>query len=111
VAIYAAVAVTILSILGPEGVAATSTPLVAAVEAGTWTWASAVVKVSGAAAALGALLALVAGVGRTSLAMARENDLPRWLASVHPADSPELSRSSALWDAPSWWPHCRRLRS
>jgi hypothetical protein len=27
---------------------------------------------------------LIAGVGRTSLAMARENDLPRWLAAVHP---------------------------
>ena len=37
-----------------------------------------------AAAALGALLALVAGVGRTSLAMAREGDLPRALAAVDP---------------------------
>jgi APA family basic amino acid/polyamine antiporter len=42
------------------------------------------VRVGGAAAALGALLALVAGIGRTSLAMARENDLPRWLSAVHP---------------------------
>ena len=40
--------------------------------------------VGGAAAALGALLALIAGVGRTSLAMARQGDLPRWLAAVHP---------------------------
>ena len=37
-----------------------------------------------AAAALGALLALVAGIGRTSLAMARNGDLPRALAAVHP---------------------------
>ena len=37
-----------------------------------------------AAAALGALLALIAGVGRTSLAMARNHDLPAWLAAVHP---------------------------
>lgn len=42
------------------------------------------VRVGGAAAALGALLALIAGVGRTSLAMAREGDLPGWLAAVHP---------------------------
>jgi APA family basic amino acid/polyamine antiporter len=35
-------------------------------------------------AAAGALLALVAGLGRTSLAMAREGDLPRWLDAVHP---------------------------
>ncbi len=32
---------------------------------------------------MGALLALVAGVGRTSLAMARHGDLPGWLAAVH----------------------------
>ncbi|MEJ7628203.1 MAG: APC family permease [Nocardioidaceae bacterium] len=33
---------------------------------------------------LGTLLALVAGIGRTSLAMARNRDLPGWLAAVHP---------------------------
>src|SRR4030095_4725338 len=33
---------------------------------------------------LGALLALIAGVGRTGLAMARGGDLPRFLAAVHP---------------------------
>jgi APA family basic amino acid/polyamine antiporter len=42
------------------------------------------VRVGAAAAALGALLALIAGVGRTALAMARERDLPGWLAAVHP---------------------------
>lgn len=30
------------------------------------------------------LLALIAGIGRTSLAMARHRDLPGWLAAVHP---------------------------
>jgi APA family basic amino acid/polyamine antiporter len=35
-------------------------------------------------ASLGALLALIAGIGRTSLAMARNGDLPRRLAAVHP---------------------------
>jgi APA family basic amino acid/polyamine antiporter len=40
--------------------------------------------VGAAAASLGALLALIAGIGRTTLAMARENDLPRWLAALHP---------------------------
>jgi APA family basic amino acid/polyamine antiporter len=43
-----------------------------------------VVRVGGALASLGALLALIAGIGRTSLAMARNGDLPRWLAGVHP---------------------------
>ena len=37
-----------------------------------------------AAVALGALLALVAGVGHTTRAMAREHDLPGWLAAVEP---------------------------
>jgi APA family basic amino acid/polyamine antiporter len=30
------------------------------------------------------LLGLIAGVGRTSLAMARHRDLPSWLSAVHP---------------------------
>jgi APA family basic amino acid/polyamine antiporter len=40
--------------------------------------------VGAAAASLGALLALIAGVGRTAFAMARDGDLPRYLAAVHP---------------------------
>ena len=40
--------------------------------------------VGAALASLGALLALIAGIGRTTLAMAREGDLPGWLAAVHP---------------------------
>lgn len=84
VSVYAVVAVTLLSVLGPNGVASTSAPLAAVVESSTWDWAAVVVRIGGAAAALGALLALIAGIGRTSLAMAREDDLPRWLAAVHP---------------------------
>jgi APA family basic amino acid/polyamine antiporter len=84
VAVYAVIAVTILSVLGPDGVAATPAPLAASVNASNWDWAAPVVRVGGATAALGALLALIAGIGRTSLAMARENDLPRWLSAVHP---------------------------
>jgi basic amino acid/polyamine antiporter, APA family len=41
------------------------------------------VRVGAAAASLGALLALIAGIGRTSLAMGRNGDLPSWLAVVH----------------------------
>ena len=84
VLVYAAVAVTLLAVLGAGGTAGTAAPLAAAVEGSGWAWAGLVVRVGGAAAALGALLALIAGVGRTSLAMAREGDLPRWLAAVHP---------------------------
>ncbi|MGY1840745.1 MULTISPECIES: APC family permease [unclassified Modestobacter] len=84
VAVYAVVAVTLLAVLGPDGTAATTAPLAAAVDAGSWSWAAPVVRIGGAAAALGALLALIAGIGRTSLAMARQRDLPGWLAAVHP---------------------------
>ncbi len=84
VAVYAAVAVAVLAALGPAGVAATSEPVADAVGASGWPWAGTLVRIGAAAAALGALLALIAGVGRTGLAMAREGDLPRTLAAVHP---------------------------
>src|SRR5690606_27995689 len=84
VAVYAVVAASALLVLGPQRLAAASAPLAAAVHAGGWDWAGPVVRVGAAAASLGSLLALIAGVGRTSLAMARNADLPRWLAAVHP---------------------------
>jgi APA family basic amino acid/polyamine antiporter len=84
VAVYALVGVTALLAMGPDRLAASRAPLADVVLAGSWDWAAPVVVVGGAAASLGALLALVAGVGRTTLAMARRDDLPRWLAAVHP---------------------------
>ena len=84
VLVYAVVAVVLLGTLGAEGIAATPTPLADAAVAGGWSWAAPVVRVVAAIAALGALLGLIAGIGRTGLAMAREGDLPRWLAAVHP---------------------------
>jgi APA family basic amino acid/polyamine antiporter len=83
VLIYLVVAVSILIAIGPASVAATAAPLAGAVEAAGWTWASLLVRLGAAAAALGALLALIAGIGRTTLAMARHDDLPHWLAAVH----------------------------
>jgi APA family basic amino acid/polyamine antiporter len=59
-----------------------------------------VVRAGAAVASLGALLALIAGVGRTGLAMARNRDLPRWLDSVHPRhrvpDHAELAVAGAV---------------
>jgi basic amino acid/polyamine antiporter, APA family len=83
VLIYLVVAVSILIALGPTRVAASSAPLAAAVDAVGWGWASVPVRLGAAAASLGALLALIAGVSRTTLAMGRHDDLPRWLAAVH----------------------------
>lgn len=84
VAIYLLVAVGLLLTIGAKTVATSNAPLVDVVLARGWDWAGPLVRIGAAAAALGALLALIAGVGRTSLAMARHGDLPEWLASVHP---------------------------
>jgi APA family basic amino acid/polyamine antiporter len=43
-----------------------------------------VVRAGAAVAALGSLLALILGVSRTTLAMARDRHLPHVLAAVHP---------------------------
>jgi APA family basic amino acid/polyamine antiporter len=83
VALYAAVAVALVAVLGAD-LAHTGTPVAAAVDAAGAAWAAPVVRVGAAAAGLGALLALLAGLSRTTLAMARERDLPGWLASVDP---------------------------
>ncbi|WP_177216674.1 APC family permease [Mycetocola miduiensis] len=84
VVIYAVVAVVTLTTLGPNKLASSAAPLVDVVVAGRWDWAAPIVQIGAASASLGALLALIAGIGRTSLAMAREGDLPRVLAAVHP---------------------------
>ena len=83
-ALYLAVGVAALLGAGPAALAGSVRPLATAVNAGGAAWALPVVRIGAAVASLGALLALIAGVGRTTLAMARNSDLPRWLASVHP---------------------------
>lgn len=82
--IYILTAVTVLLAIGPAPLASSAAPLVDVVTSSSWSVAAPLVRVGAAAAALGALLALVAGIGRTSLAMARNRDLPTWLAAVHP---------------------------
>ena len=84
VAVYALVGTSALLALGPSRLAVSAAPLADAVRAAGSAWAVPVVVAGGAAAALGALLALIAGIGRTTLAMARTGDLPRPLAAVHP---------------------------
>ncbi|MEG9247965.1 APC family permease [Arthrobacter sp. Soc17.1.1.1] len=83
--LYVLLALSLLHALGPAGLAATTAPLRQVVEAAAPATAGllgAVVTVGAALASLGALLALIAGVGRTSLAMARGGDLPGALARV-----------------------------
>lgn len=82
--VYLFVGAAALLALGPERLATAIAPLEEVVAAAGWTWAGPIVRVGAALASLGALLALLAGVGRTTLAMARTGDLPRPLAAVHP---------------------------
>jgi APA family basic amino acid/polyamine antiporter len=84
VCLYLLVGLAALSAAGPAALAASAAPLDTAVDAAGAAWAQPVVRAGAAVASLGSLLALIAGVGRTTLAMARNGDLPRRLDSVHP---------------------------
>jgi basic amino acid/polyamine antiporter, APA family len=84
VAIYFVVGVAALLAAGPDRLAHAAAPLVEAVRAAGIPALVPVITVGAALASLGALLALIAGLGRTVLAMARHRDLPAWLAVVHP---------------------------
>ncbi|MBG0851874.1 APC family permease [Streptomyces spinoverrucosus] len=83
-AVYAVVAVAALTVLGPQGLARAAAPLSDAARAAGADWLAPVVRVGAAVAALGSLLALILGVSRTTLAMARDRHLPHALAAVHP---------------------------
>ncbi|RFU84148.1 APC family permease [Streptomyces triticagri] len=83
-AVYALVAVAVLMVLGPDGLAGATAPLSDAARAVGGEPLVAVVRLGAAVGALGTLLALVLGVSRTMLAMARDRHLPRALAAVHP---------------------------
>jgi basic amino acid/polyamine antiporter, APA family len=83
--VYAAVGLAVLLVLGPDGVAAATAPLVSAVDATSLDGWTIVVRVGAALATLGVLLSLLAGVSRTVFAMAADGHLPRRLAAVHEA--------------------------
>jgi APA family basic amino acid/polyamine antiporter len=82
--IYLAVALSALAAAGPELLARADAPLSTAIHAAGAGPLAPVVRIGAAVASLGTLLALIAGIGRTSLAMARGGDLPSWLGAVHP---------------------------
>ncbi|MHA7278268.1 APC family permease [Arthrobacter sp. MDT2-2] len=94
--LYLLLALSLLHAFGPARLAGTTAPLREVFDAATSSGAagvgSAVITLAAALASLGALLALIAGVGRTSLAMARGGDLPRVLSRIS-------SRYSVPWVA------------
>lgn len=82
--VYGVVAVAVLSVLGGSGLASATAPLADAISAAGHPELVPLVRAGAALAALGSLLALVLGVSRTTLAMARDRHLPVALAAVHP---------------------------
>lgn len=82
--VYACVAVAVLSVLGPDGLGQAEAPLADAVRTAGVPALVPVVRVGAAVASLGSLLALILGVSRTTLAMARDRHLPGALSAVHP---------------------------
>lgn len=82
--VYLCVAVSVLSVLGARELAGAVAPLAEAARAAGAGWLVPVVRAGAAVAALGSLLALILGVSRTTLAMARDGHLPKALAAVHP---------------------------
>ena len=81
VVVYLLVAVVVVLVLGADAAESTA-PLVDVLVATGWPALTPIVRVAAAAASLGALLALLTGIGRTTLAMARESDVPRFLAKI-----------------------------
>jgi APA family basic amino acid/polyamine antiporter len=80
--IYLGLAVLLLWHLSPGRLAESVAPLLDAVTSSGLGAGAPLVQAGAAAACLGALLALITGVGRTAMAMARERDLPPLLARV-----------------------------
>jgi len=82
--VYGLVAVAALTVLGPQRLGAATAPFSEMARVAGVPWMVPVVQVGASVAALGSLLALILGVSRTTLAMARDGHLPRALAVVHP---------------------------
>jgi APA family basic amino acid/polyamine antiporter len=85
--LYGLLGFGLLRYLAVDRLAASAAPLLTVVREAGWaagpaTAGAVVVTAAAALATLGALLALVAGISRTALAMARERDLPGPLGAV-----------------------------
>lgn len=81
--IYVAVALTCVTVLGITGLASSTAPLADVLTASGFGGLSTLVRAGAGIAVCGVLLSLLAGVSRTTLAMARRRDLPSPLAGVH----------------------------
>jgi APA family basic amino acid/polyamine antiporter len=82
--VYTVVAVSALLAVGPVQLAASTAPLRYVVAHSSLDALAPLVQFGGGVAALGALLALILGISRTTFAMARDGEFPSYLAAVHP---------------------------
>ncbi|MEU9508988.1 APC family permease [Micromonospora sp. NPDC048170] len=83
-AVYLVLAVVTVGVLGADRLAGSAAPLADVVTAAGLPGLAWLVRAGATVAVTGVLLSLLAGVGRTALAMARRRDLPGALAAVHP---------------------------
>jgi len=82
--IYLVVAISALLAAGPALLASSPAPLATAVAHGALSGLEPMVRAGAVIASVGVLLALIAGISRTGLAMGRGGDLPRWVSAIHP---------------------------
>jgi len=90
--VYAVLGVLCVGVLGIDGLARTAAPLAALVPEG---WAP-LVTVLAAVASLGSLIGILAGLSRTSLAMARGRDLPGRLGWIWPRTSAPVAAEATM---------------
>jgi len=93
--VYALVVVVVVGALGTTATAASPLPLRDAVAAGPAPQLAVLVTAGAALAALGSLLTVMTGVGRTALAMARDHELPAPLAAVSPRSASPVAAQLA----------------
>lgn len=94
--LYVGLAAALLMLLGPQQLSDSKAPFLTAVQflplsPALASIAAVAVTVAAALGTMGALLALIAGISRTSLAMARQGDLPRGLSAVSQRGVPWIS--------------------
>lgn len=82
--VYFSVGAALIHSLGTDRLAQSLAPIADMAALAEVAWATVVVRIGAIAACLSALLAMMTGIGRTGLAMARAGDLPRWFAVVDP---------------------------
>ncbi len=95
--VYGTVAVVLVSALGVDRLAVTASPLLELVGGigGGLGWAL-LVKLLAALACLGSLVGILAGLSRTSLAMARGGDLPGYLGRISPTRSAPIAAEATM---------------